>query len=111
MVVTRIDAAPLPVATAVPQSLPEPDLESCAILTPSGSLVARGSIRPRDPAIPGEAFALQITDVEPRGALEALFYAGRPEIVLRAGTDAQLLFRIDHITGPPAQRAYFLQTA
>lgn len=109
--VTRVDAAPVPVATAEPQALPSADPNSCSILTPSGALIARGSVQPRDQAIPAEAYDLRITDVEPRGALEALFYAGRPEIVLRAGEAAQLLLRIDHITGPPDQRAYFLQTA
>ena len=109
--VTRVDVSPVPIAPDAPQALPSPDPNSCAILTPSGALIARGSVQARDPGIPNEAYELQITDVEPGGALEALFHAGRPEIVLRAADAAQLLLRIDHITGPPGKRAYFLQTA
>ena len=101
----------MPVAPAAPQMLPSVDPNSCTILTPSGALIARGSVQPRNQAIPDEAYDLRITEVEPRGALEALFYAGRPEVVLRAGDAAQLLLRIDHITGPPGKRAYFLQIA
>ncbi len=108
--VTRVDAAPLPVTPTAQRARSQVSPESCTILTRSGALVARGSVRPRDPSIPDEAYDLQITNVEPHGALEALFYAGRPEIVLRAGRDAQLLLRIDHITGPPNGRTYFLQT-
>lgn len=108
--VTRVDAAPMPVAPAAPQALPSADPNSCTILTPSGALIARGSVQPRDQGVPDEAYDLRIIDVEPRGALEALFHAGRPEVVLRAGNAAQLLLRIDHITGPPGKRAYYLQT-
>lgn len=107
--VTRVDAPPLPIAPAAQPSQLNPDPEACTILTPSGVLVARGSVRQRDSAIPDEAYDLQVTNVQPRGALEALFYAGRPEVVLRAGSDAQLMLRIDHITGPPGKRTYFLQ--
>ena len=109
--VTRVDAAPLPLVPAAQPAAPALDPESCTILTPSGALIARGSMSLRDPSIPDEAYDFQVTNVEPRGALEALFYAGRPEVVLRAGHAAQMMFKIDHITGPPAKRTYFLQTA
>ena len=45
----------------------------------------------------------------PPGALEALFHANQPEVVLRAGREAELALRIDHITGPPAGRTFWLQ--
>lgn len=79
----------------------------CAILTPSGALLARGRIADQHP--PGDAHPLRLTDVAPRGALEALFHAEQPEVVLRSPSQAELTLRIDHITGPPAGRTYWLQ--
>jgi len=57
----------------------------CAILTPSGALLARGRVADRSPQHIGAAYSLQLTDVAPPGALEALFHANQPEVVLRAG--------------------------
>ncbi len=82
---------------------------SCAILTPSGSLLARGRVADQSTVRVGEAYALRLTDVAPRGALEALFHADRPEVVLRSPSQAELALRIDHITGPPAGRTYWLE--
>lgn len=82
---------------------------SCAILTPSGSLLARGRVADQSTVRVGEAYALRLTDVAPRGALEALFHADQPEVVLRSPRQAELALRIDHITGPPAGRTYWLE--
>ena len=81
---------------------------NCAILTPSGALLARGDVRPREDGHVSEAYAVQITNVEPPGTLEALFYAKQPEVVLRVVDEAQITLRIDHIVGPPARRTYYL---
>ena len=81
----------------------------CAILTRSGSLLARGRVADRAPEHVGEAYELKLTEVAPPGALEALFHANQPEVVLRAGREAELALRIDHITGPPSGRTFWLQ--
>ena len=81
----------------------------CAILTRSGSLLARGRVADRAPEHVGAAYELKLTEVAPPGALEALFHANQPEVVLRAGREAELALRIDHITGPPAGRTFWLQ--
>ena len=81
----------------------------CAILTRSGALLARGRVADRAPEHVGEAYELKLTEVAPPGALEALFHANQPEVVLRAGREAELALRIDHITGPPARRTFWLQ--
>ena len=82
---------------------------SCAILTPSGSLLARGRVTDHTGRRGTAAYALRLTDVAPRGALEALFHADQPEVVLRSPQQAELALRIDHITGPPAGRTYWLE--
>lgn len=94
--------------TAQQQRKPDGPL-SCAILTPSGALLARGRVADQSAVRVGEAYALRLTDVAPRGALEALFHADRPEVVLRSPRQAELALRIDHITGPPAGRTYWLE--
>ena len=89
------------------------DPVSCAILTPSGSLLARGRVTDHSADHSARrgaaAYALRLTDVAPRGALEALFHADQPEVVLRSPRQAELALRIDHITGPPAGRTYWLE--
>ena len=87
----------------------EDDPISCAILTPSGSLLARGRVTDQTGRRGSPAYALRLTDVAPRGALEALFHAEQPEVVLRSPRQAELALRIDHITGPPAGRTYWLE--
>ena len=99
----------------------------CAILTPSGAVLARGLVhvppgadpfRPERAALaradcaPADAACgVRVTRVEPPGALEALFHANQPRVVLRNADHAQLSLRIDHITGPPADRTYYLEPA
>ena len=91
-------------ATALP-------LESmvCSILTPSGALLARARVRPRPASLPPDAYAVEISDVEPQGALEPLLRTN-PQVVLRTAHEAQRALRIDHIIGPRDRRIYYLQT-
>lgn len=101
-----------------------PAATACAILTPSGAVLARGLVHvPPDadpfrpapagpapaPACAGSACGLRVTQVEPPGALEALFHANQPRVVLRNAEHAQLSLRIDHITGPLGDRTYYLE--
>ncbi len=81
----------------------------CAILTPSGALLARALARPRPDALPDDTYAVELSQVQPSGALETLLRAN-PEVVLRAPGRAQLAVRIDHIVGPRERRRYYLQT-
>ena len=83
----------------------------CTVLTPSGTVVARGRAAPRAPEHLPEAYAVQLTEIEPRGVLEAMVYADQPTILLRYEGAAQALFRIDHITGPAPARAFYCQPA
>ena len=103
-----------PVAPSPSSVLSQPvvDLEpasavSCTILTPSGALIGHGLLTPRASDHVAEAYSVQISDVDPPGALEALVYANQPHIVLRAGDETELTLRIDHITGPPPARRFF----
>ena len=94
---------------------------ACAILTPSGAVLARGLVHlppdadpfrpaPAEPrACDGAACGLRVTQVDPPGALEALFHANQPRVVLRNAEHAQLSLRIDHITGPLGDRTYYLE--
>lgn len=94
---------------------------ACAILTPSGAVLARGLVHlppdadpfrpaPAEPrACDGPACGLRVTQVDPPGALEALFHANQPRVVLRNAEHAQLSLRIDHITGPLGDRTYYLE--
>jgi len=82
---------------------------ACSILTPSGALLARAMARPRPASLPSDTYAVELSDVEPQGALEPLLQTN-PEVVLRMPHEAQLALRIDHIIGPRECRTYFLQT-
>ncbi|MYE02609.1 MAG: hypothetical protein F4Y03_15300 [Alphaproteobacteria bacterium] len=82
---------------------------ACSILTPSGALLARAMVRPRPAALPADTYAVEISQVEPQGALEPLLRTN-PQVVLRMPHEAQLALRIDHIIGPREQRTYYLQT-
>ncbi len=82
---------------------------ACSILTPSGALLARAMVRPRPAALPADTYAVEVSDVQPRGALEPLLRSN-PQVVLRMPHEAQLALRIDHIIGPRERRTYYLQT-
>ncbi|MXY80113.1 MAG: hypothetical protein F4Y94_10630 [Chloroflexi bacterium] len=91
-------------------ALPAHEVE-CTVLTPSGTVVAKGRVAPRaDDHLP-EAYAIQLTQIEPPGVLEAMVYADQPTILLRYEGAAEARVRIDHITGPPPARAFFCQPA
>lgn len=91
-------------------ALPSHEVE-CTVLTPSGTVVAKGRVAPRaDDHLP-EAYAIQLTRIEPPGVLEAMVYADQPTILLRYEGAAEARVRIDHITGPPPARAFFCQPA
>ncbi|MYD52697.1 MAG: hypothetical protein F4W96_00115 [Chloroflexi bacterium] len=81
----------------------------CSILTPSGALLARALVRPRPATLPADTYAVEVTQVEPAGALEPLLRTN-PQVVLRTPHEAQLALRIDHIIGPRDRRTYYLQT-
>ncbi|MXV80249.1 MAG: hypothetical protein F4X58_03665 [Chloroflexi bacterium] len=81
----------------------------CSILTPSGALLARALVRPRPATLPADTYAVEVSQVEPAGALEPLLRTN-PQVVLRTPHEAQLALRIDHIIGPRERRTYYLQT-
>ena len=81
----------------------------CSILTPSGALLARAIVKPRPSSLPPDTYALELSDVQPQGALEPLLRSN-PQVVLRMPHEPQLALRIDHIIGPRERRTYFLQT-
>ena len=82
---------------------------ACSILTPSGALLARALVRPRPESLPEGTYAVELSEVEPQGALEPLLRTN-PQVVLRMPHEAQLALRIDHILGPRERRTYYLQT-
>ncbi len=82
---------------------------ACSILTPSGALLARAMVRPRPAALPADTYAVEVSQVDPPGALEPLLRSN-PQVVLRMPHEAQLALRIDHIIGPRQRRTYYLQT-
>ena len=82
---------------------------ACSILTPSGALLARAMVKPRPASLPADTYAVEISNVQPQGALEPLLRSN-PQVVLRMPQEAQLALRIDHIIGPREHRTYFLQT-
>lgn len=98
-----------------PRALPDCVLPArevdCTVLTPSGTVVAKGRAAPRAADHLPEAYAVQLTKIEPRGVLEAMVYADQPTILLRYEGAAQAQFRIDHVTGPPPARAFYCQPA
>ncbi len=83
---------------------------ACTVLTPNGTIIAKGQALPRDANHLPEAYALRLVDVEPRGVLEAMVYADRPHVVLRLPGVPELPVRIDHITGTLGQRVFFCHT-
>ena len=95
-----------PPRSAQPVALPHSPVD-CTVLTPSGTVVARGRVEPRRPEYLAEAYSVCLSEVEPRGALEAMVYANQPAIILRPEGQPELAVRIDHITGAPHRRAYF----
>ena len=82
---------------------------ACTILTPSGALLARAMVRPRSDSLPADTYAVEVSQVEPQGALEPLLRTN-PQVVLRMPEQAQLALCIDHIIGPRERRTYYLQT-
>ena len=83
----------------------------CTVLTPSGTVVATGRVAPRAQEHLAEAYVVQLTEIEPRGVLEAMVYSDQPTILLRYEGTAEARVRIDHITGPPPSRAFYCQPA
>ncbi len=83
----------------------------CTVLTPSGTVVATGRLAPRAQEHLAEAYVVQLTEIEPRGVLEAMVYSDQPTILLRYEGAAEARVRIDHITGPPPARAFYCQPA
>ena len=81
---------------------------ACSILTPSGALLARAMVKPRPASLPADTYAVEVSNVEPTGALEPLLRSN-PQVVLRMPHEAQLALRIDHIIGPRERRTYYLQ--
>lgn len=102
------ESAPAPNAPSQAAGQPQRTAR-CAILTPSGALLARGRVSDRTSCPDETSWELRLTDVAPPGALEALFHANQPEVVLRTGQQAELALWIDHITGPPNGRTYWLR--
>ena len=82
---------------------------ACSILTPSGALLARAMVKPRPASLPADTYAVEVSEVEPQGALEPLLRTNA-QVVLRMPHEAQLALRIDHIIGPRERRTYYLQT-
>ena len=82
---------------------------ACSILTPSGALLARAMVKPRPASLPADTYAVEVSAVEPQGALDPLLRSN-PRVVLRMPHEAQLALRIDHIIGPRDRRTYYLQT-
>lgn len=80
---------------------------SCSVLTPSGTLVARGEVAPRPSGLVAEAYSVRLSEIDPPGVLEAMVYSNQPEIILRAEGIPELPLRIDHITGSPGARLFF----
>ena len=70
-------------------------------------MIGRGRAAPRAADHLAEAYSVRLTAVEPAGALEALMHVGQPDVVLRWERAPEVPLRIDHITGAPAQRAYY----
>jgi hypothetical protein len=91
-----------------PRQQPLAQPVACSILTPSGALLARAKVKPRPATLPADTYAVEISEVEPQGALEPLLRSN-PQVVLRMPQEAQLALRIDHIIGPREQRTYYLQ--
>ena len=81
----------------------------CTVLTPSGTVVAKGRAAPRQQDHLEQAYKVRLSQIDPPGVLEAMVYADHPDIVLRTETAAEVRLRIDHITGPPQHREYFCQ--
>ena len=106
-----LDSAPPSAADAASDcALPAFEVD-CTVLTPSGTVVAKGRAAPRAQDHLPEAYAVQLTGIEPRGVLEAMVYSDQPTILLRYEGAAEARVRIDHITGPPPARAFFCQPA
>ena len=98
-------------AVHLPTPAPAPQVQAvaCSILTPSGALLARAMVKPRPASLPADTYAVEVSEVEPQGALEPLLRSN-PQVVLRMPHEAQLALRIDHIIGPRERRTYYLQT-
>ncbi len=98
-----------PTAEAVHAPAPQVQPVACSILTPSGALLARAMVKPRPASLPADTYAVEVSEVEPKGALEPLLRSNS-QVVLRMPHEAQLALRIDHIIGPRERRMYYLQT-
>ena len=84
---------------------------NCAVLTLSGTLVARGKVAPRPEGLQADAYSVRLSAIDPPGVLEAMVYSDHPEIILRAEGIPELPLRIDHITGQPGERQFFCFTS
>ena len=93
---------------ALPQAMDARPV-ACSILTQSGALLARAMVKPRAASLPADTYAVEVSEVEPQGALEPLLRSNS-QVVLRMPHEAQLALRIDHIIGPRERRTYYLQT-
>jgi len=99
---TRTDFAP-----AADLAVILSDSSECTILTPDESAVANGLCAPRSAEHLEEAYSIQLSQVSPKGVLEALIYADRPQLMIRLENGGEVAVRLDHVTGPPERRQYF----
>ena len=101
------------------QSLPRPQAvaslltvgSACTVLTPSGTVIARGHVAPRRQEHLPEAYAFRLSEIDPPGVLEALVYASQPYVVLRTTEAPSIQVRIDHVTGPRDGREFYCHMA
>lgn len=84
-----------------------PDATDCTILTPDESAVATGRCGPRPADHLEEAYSVALSEVSPKGVLEALVYQNRPQLTLRLESGREVAVRLDHMTGPPERRRFF----
>ena len=102
----RAEGQELPPERSVGLSLPAYAM-NCAVLTLSGTLVARGEVAPRPENLQADAYSVRLSGIDPPGVLEAMVYSDQAEIILRAEGIPELPLRIDHITGQPGDRQFF----
>ena len=79
---------------------------ACTILTPSGSKAADAAGLVRR-SLTASDFEIELTSVEPRGVLEAMFRSGL-SVILRMPDQALLPMTISAVTGPPTGRRFYL---
>ena len=107
---SALDAAALPRQLHTDTAAQAERSANCEIWALDGTLLGRATAIARPVTLPAEAYAIEVRDVSPVGALESA-WSRESAMVVRINQAPPQSLELDHIIGPiSARRYYFRET-